>query len=120
MACLFQSRLLPSIVLSIIFFVNFVVAASHHPFLLQRRDTFEVTKPTAGDTISIPIQDDYVQIEWTVAADVADYPVAIYLQRGLNISDLETMQVITGKLSPFLLSLHLEITNIDLYKDCIG
>jgi hypothetical protein len=74
------------------------VAASHQLLTLRKRDAFEVTRPAAGDTVSTPFseQNHYVQLEWTVAADTTNRPVAIHLRRGLNISELETLQVVTG------------------------
>jgi hypothetical protein len=96
MAQFIHCRLFHAILLYFLF--GTTVAASRQPPTLRKRDVFEVIRPAAGDTVSTPFseQNHYVQLEWTVAADTTNRPVAIHLRRGLNISELETLQVVTG------------------------
>lgn len=103
------------ILMSTIFLSVISRAISHQTLPIRRRDAFEVLRPAAGDTVSIPFSEDsdYVQIEWTVPVDTSERPVAMNLRRGLNASDLEAMQVVTGMLKLVLLLGRTRLADLD-------
>ena len=66
--------------------------------LAARQDTFEVTKPALGDTVTAGDSsgDTSLLSQWTVPQSLAARAVIITLVQGNNGSDLSRVQVVNG------------------------
>ena len=90
-------RLLLRFLCSFIVLTPIVLDQSHAKALERRADSFQVTQPTTGQTVTLSEDDDIsIHIAWSSPSDIVDRPVFINLMQGTSVDTLELVETVNG------------------------
>ncbi|KAI7267942.1 hypothetical protein KC345_g7794 [Hortaea werneckii] len=90
-------RLLLRFLCSFIVLTPIVLDQSHAKALERRADSFQVTRPITGQTVTLSEDDDIsIHIAWSSPSDIADRPVFINLMQGTSVDTLGLVETINA------------------------